>query len=286
MNSLRKIAGIALITGLIGLIGMFVFRDQIFSIGKQEQFTSFADLQADAINQLDIEVDIADFQIEKSPDNNIHVALNGQLNQYQEEKMTYEVYDEDNTLFIKLDQQNSWWFSFAILPFQWNDPLELVLQLPEKQFKQLRVDANVADLAIRAGNYSAIEVSSDVGDLKIANIKSNRTSVETNVGDIAIETGSGSYQLISDVGEISLSLIEWNNDITIESDVGDIDVTMEKMPQAYQMDLSSDVGGVHTSGIRLDRAENDDGNIYIEVGTDGPRMDLSSDVGEIEVIAK
>ncbi|MFB1049705.1 DUF4097 family beta strand repeat-containing protein [Paraliobacillus sp. JSM ZJ581] len=281
---MKKIASIALITGLIGLIGVFIFRNEIFSFGNKEQLMDATDFHSNTINQLDIDVDVVDFEIEKSSDDSIHVLLTGYMNKQQKKKLDYQVYHENHKLFIKLNQSNKWWFNFSILPFQNNRQLRLVLQLPDKHFEKLSLDSNVADISVNYGDFSTVNITSDVGDVEMENTKTSQADVETNVGDIHISDGVGRYDILSDVGEISLELMKWEDDVVIESDIGDVEVAIQQMPKAFRMDLTSDIGSVYTSGIRQDRGENNDGDVYLEVGTDGPLMDVRSDIGEIEVV--
>ncbi|CQR46095.1 hypothetical protein BN1058_00342 [Paraliobacillus sp. PM-2] len=282
---MKKIAGIALITGLIGLIGIFIFRNEIFSYDNGEQLMEFTDFDKASINQLDINVDVVDLQIEKSPDQSIHVSLTGHVSRHLKEQMDYQVYQENNKLFIKLDQRNKPWFSFPILPFGDSMQLDLVLQVPDKHFEKLTLDSNVADLSITYGDFSSINITSDIGDIEMKNTKTAQVDVETNIGDITIYDGIGRWDVVSDVGEISLELLEWKKDIMIQSDIGDIEVFIQQMPKAFQMNLASDVGDVHTTGVRQGRTQNENGNLYIEVGTDGPLMDVRSDIGEVEVVS-
>ncbi len=284
MSRLKKVAGIALITGIIGLVGMFLLRDELFSFDYNEQMTESTEVEADQINEITVQADVADVKFEKSPDQSIHVLLTGRVSSRMKEQLDYQVAHENSQLSITLNQSNQSWFSF--IPFQGIKYLNLIVQVPDKPFEKLSFHSNVADAALSYGNFSAMDVTTDVGDIEIENMDTAKATIETNVGDINVEDGLGSWDISSDVGETSLSLAKWEHDVTIESEIGDVEMEIQQMPKAFQVNLTSDIGDVHTSGIQYNQSESNDKDIYLEIGTGGPELEITSDIGDIEVISK
>lgn len=281
--SVKKLASIAVIMTLIGLIGMFIWRQELFSFGIQQSIMETSSYEATEIDEFNITMDVVDFKIKKSTDQKIHVLLEGKASEKMKNKLNYDVHQEDNTLFITLNQRKQFGFDFTIFPFMNWDDLHVVVQVPEKNFDYLRLDTNVADIDLQDGNFSNMDITSDVGNIKMVNMTTDMVSVEANVGDIEVIKGIGGWNLTSDVGESSLHLTKWNDDITMESDVGDIELEIDQMPSAYTIDLSSNIGDIDISELEQHQSRNDDKNVYVEVGIEGPIANLTSDVGDIEV---
>ncbi|GAA5415922.1 hypothetical protein Pryu01_00954 [Paraliobacillus ryukyuensis] len=280
---MKKIAGIAFIACIIGIIGIVFFREDLFAIGDYEKITENKTFDASNIEALDVAVNVADTTIEQSADSSIHVHLVGKVSERTQKQMKYEVYEEAGTVIIQLNQTGAQWFNFSILPSLSFNKLDLVIQLPDKMFKKLMLSSDVAELNILYGDFQSVNITSDVGDIQIENTKTSQVTIEADDGDIDIENGLGSWEITSDVGDTDISLDTWNNDVLIYTNVGEIDVELPVLPNQFKMDLASDVGEVETTGIPQSREASDDDNVYLEIGADGPLLQLKSDVGDVGV---
>lgn len=278
---MKKIALVACLTLLIGIIGILTFRDRIFSVSSKASVSEEEVFDASDIKQIDVEADVVDIKLEKSSDADIHVLLDGNVSEKRKKNIDFRVEESDGKLKIDLEGEKVITISF--LPLQDWGSIKLTILIPEKQFDSLDLVNNVGGITVNYGDFNTVNVESDVGDVKLQEIISKTATVTSNVGDTSIRQAQGAWDIKSDVGEVALHLKEWEQDITIVSDIGDIEVHLAKKTSDYTLDLDSDVGDVEVEGFDLNR---DGGKeVYLQSGSGEPLLKVSSDVGDIEVTA-
>ncbi|WP_117168351.1 DUF4097 family beta strand repeat-containing protein [Paraliobacillus sediminis] len=276
---MKKIALVACLTLLIGIVGILTLRDRIFSDSSKASVNEEQVIDASDIKQIYVEADVVDIKIEKSSDENIHVFLDGKVSEKRKDNIDFRV-EEDNGE-LKIDLKGEKQISISFLPLQDWGSIKLTILIPEKQFDKLDLVNNVGGIIVNYGDFNTVNVESDVGDVKLQEIISKSASVTSSVGDTSIRQAQGEWDIKSDVGEVDLQLKEWEQDITIVSDIGDIEVQVAKKTADYTLDLDSDIGDVTVDGFDLNR---DGGKeVYLQSGSGEPLLKVSSDMGDIEV---
>lgn len=134
--------------------------------------------------------------------------------------------------------------------------------------------------AIRNTHRGESVFESDVGDEKLEDVISKIASVASSDGDISIEQAQGEWNIQSSVGEVDLHLREWEQDITIASDIGDIEVQVARKAD-YTLELDTDIGEVKIDMFDLNLDEGKE--VYLQSGSGEPLLKVSSDLGDIEV---
>jgi len=104
---------------------------------------------------------------------------------------------------------------------------------------------------------SAIETSSDVGEVTIKGIAFEKGTMGTDVGDILVDTCEFKY-------------------LDIESDVGETEIKLTGQAGEYTMELLADVGEIEVEDFKQ-------GNTFKQSGTSDKVLIINSDVGDIEV---
>lgn len=147
---------------------------------------------------------------------------------------------------------------------------------------EVEIHNNVGDIEVSGFQGPALVVN-DVGDIRAANIArglkvtcdvgevdataGGAISIQTNVGDAdvtVLEGGAESVTITTNVGEITLALPpQWAGTLEAETDTGDVEVSLAGMP-------------VNLTKVRDHRAEG-------TIGSGGPPIVLSADVGDIEI---
>lgn len=276
---MKKIALVACLALLIGIVGIFTFRDQIFSTDSKASVAEEQVIDVSDIDQINVEADVADIKIEKSSDDDIHVLLGGKVSEKRKDNIDFRVEEDDGELNIDLEGEKL--ISISFLPLQDWGSIELTILIPEKQFDKLDLLNDVGGITVNYGDFNTVNVESDVGDVKLQEVISKSAFVTSSVGDISIRQAQGEWDIKSDVGEVDLHLKELEQDITIVSDVGDIEVEVANKTSDYTLDLNSDIGDVEVVGFDLNR---DGGKeVYLQSGSGKPLLKVSSDVGDVEV---
>lgn len=136
-------------------------------------------------------------------------------------------------------------------------------------------NANTIDLTISVPENIELRINTDVGDVRISEVRVSAMTVMTTTGDIEFNgtlAASGAFRLTTDVGSITVGL------------PGTIDV---------RLDASTNVGDVTLSGF--DTLTRDGGSSGVsdswrgligESNEDPPSLTLNADVGDIEVSAR
>lgn len=276
---MKRIALVACLTLLIGIVGILTLRDRIFSDRSEASVAEEQVIDPAEIKQINVEADVVDTKIDKSPDADIHVLLDGKVSEKRKDNIDFHVEADNGELKIDLEGEEK--ISISFLPFNDWGSIKLTILLPEKQFDQLDLISNVGGITVNYGDFNTVNVESDVGDIELHDVISKTAYVTSSVGDIRILQAQGKWDIKSDVGEVNLHLKEWENDIEIASDIGDIEVEIAKKTADYTLDLGSDIGDVEVEGFDLNR---DGGNdVYLQSGSGEPLLEVTSDVGDIEV---
>ncbi|GGM33179.1 hypothetical protein GCM10011351_19040 [Paraliobacillus quinghaiensis] len=276
---LKKVVLVACLTLVIGLMGIFTFRDRIFTIGAQENVTEEQIFNSKDINQIDIEVDVAEVVVEESQDSDIRIFLKGNVSKRMKENIDLDVQKNSNQLEIDLEREKRRWFSF--LPFDNHGSLQLTIQLPEKRFEQLGIESNVGEVSVNSGEFTDVIVTTDVGEVLLQDVTSETATVTSNVGEVTVLKAVGSWDIKVDVGEVDLQLKKLENQVTVQSDVGDVSVQIAEVPTDYTLDLSSDIGEVKLTGFDYNNGSGKE--IYMEKGSAEPLLEVDSDIGDITV---
>ena len=148
----------------------------------------------------------------------------------------------------------------------------------------MEVTTNVGDLKIDKVKSDEFEAKVNVGDVTISELIATSSSVELNVGDVVVRDVSGKMEVVTNTGGIDVSFLELTEDVFFKSNVGDIKANFQKQPENVVLDLKSNVGDVTVDGF--EGISNEPGkNYYVELGEgSAPRIELKTDVGDIDVL--
>ncbi len=125
-------------------------------------------------------------------------------------------------------------------------------------------------------NLDKCSIDSNVGDIRVKEMKCSELSAESDVGDIYFGNSDvGAADLQADVGNIELTDCNFTN-LEIDSDVGDIEVSTDMDLSDYSFDLKSDVGKVRVNGDNHNKK-------FEHHGSNAYRIKAEASVGEIEI---
>jgi len=108
-----------------------------------------------------------------------------------------------------------------------------------------------------SASLSSLDIDSNVGEMKLRDIKAEKIDLDVNVGEVSVRNVSF-------------------DEISCDTNVGEINIDPEGKLEDYGMSLSTDVGTVHIDGRNYKRSYNSRGN--------GKKsITANSNVGEINV---
>jgi hypothetical protein len=92
----------------------------------------------------------------------------------------------------------------------------------------------------------------------------------------------GEWSATTDIGEVDFQLLSFEEDITAEVALGAINIKTETLPEDYNVTLDVDLGEIQTEG--LNAADVDTTQAWqSRIGTNGPKLDASVDLGRISL---
>ncbi|MDS9471145.1 DUF4097 family beta strand repeat-containing protein [Sporosarcina pasteurii] len=234
-----------LFIGIVLLINvlLFLFRGGHGSLSKS--------IPGDEIVNIHITTDIGDIQIAPHDGDDIRVHLEGKTTTQPAKSYKLIVKEKYDELTIRAKTKTKW------LPFQKSaGSYTVLIELPSKQYEQLYVEADVANIYMEA-------------------IAASNSFVTTRVGHITLKNVAGSLNSTTEVGDNTIELPTVSENISATSTVGNVIVKMKEVPLALQSDIHNSVGN---TTINLPNAE--EGSI----GIDGPLLKLTVEVGNISVL--
>lgn len=158
----------------------------------------------------------------------------------------------------------------------WTDRTrDVLLLVPSGLELSLVVDAGVGDVLVD-GEFSALDVRSDVGDVVLGSLGvTEALTVTSEVGDVDIELESpapADTEIRAAVGNVDLQLpTDSSGSITITSELGDVIVTAPGTTR-WHVDAVSELGSVQVDPGLADGSGTGDGTLTV-----------TSDVGEITI---
>ena len=132
----------------------------------------------------------------------------------------------------------------------------VTVKLPNKQYEAIQAQAGVANI--------------DIGSLKASNF-----SLKTEVGNITAINAEGQVQAKTEVGNVLLTFEEITRNVMAKSEVGSVVVNVAQAPLTLQTNCRTSIG---TTTVNLPNI------IDGEIGTGGPLVDLSSEVGDVSLL--
>lgn len=121
---------------------------------------------------------------------------------------------------------------------------ELVIAVPDRDRPCLFFCFNTVSVIIELGDQELeeLEISTNVGDIRLADVTAAEISAETNTGDIGITNATAAeIDADSDVGDITIALTEATTSLDASTDVGDVRIDVPEGLE-YVVDARSTIG--------------------------------------------
>ncbi|MCT2538219.1 DUF4097 domain-containing protein [Aquibacillus koreensis] len=281
---MKKVALVALVCFLVGIVGTIAFGHQVFSFeSEKDSVDQSKTIEGSKITGIDIDVDVADVTVTSTDGKDIEVHLRGKAIESSYQNLNFNVEQQDEILSITVESKKDFDFSIpSLFNFNGFGGLDLEVKVPEKMYETVDIRSNVGDQTINALAVKNFMARSDVGDITLERLESEEASIYSNVGDVDVVAGQGGYTIETDTGSVELDLLALKGNTHIQSDIGDVDVSLHESPTNFVLDLQSDIGDVSVKNINgfQDSTGKD---LFVEIGSGGPVLEVVTDIGEIKV---
>lgn len=137
-------------------------------------------VDADKIERININTSSADVQMVSGDAEQIVIKLEGKANQSYRKKTALRVKEAGDTLNVEVDLPNG--ISFGLAP---ND-VNLKVELPEKIYKELKLESSSGDLSLDSVNAVYMQLRSSSGDIQVSRFSADLIEFRASSGDIGI----------------------------------------------------------------------------------------------------
>ncbi len=146
------------------------------------------------------------------------------------------------------------------------------IHLADLNMEQININGNAGSITAENLNAGELTADMDYGDISLSNSYADHLSLKTSAGNITVQDSSFTEsELSTQAGKIEFSGIP--GDFTMETDVGNIQLTLIENLSDYWISAQSTVGTIHMFGNKVaspltsgsDSAGNT-GSLYTRVG--------------------
>lgn len=264
---MRKIGFLLIIIGIIGM----AFNAK--HISTDEMTTEVHHIPSEYVNSIIVESNLADVTVLPSDSEDVKITRKGKFtnnNKYSLERLI--TVDETKKVLLIKDQQRSF-FNISFLDFGISNEQSVKIYLPKKEYNTFQIKNDAGDTTIQNLSLKELISKNDVGDLTVEHIDAASIHSESDVGNINLINNRGQLKVENDVGNIKVITEAINNDMDLQTDVGNIDLEVKHIPEDVTFSGNSSVGSVRIFGEKGSYPSRD--TKYI--------VTMTSDVGNITV---
>ncbi len=181
----------------------------------------------------------------------------------------------DGVLDISVDRDDARTV-FGLRP----DPvLDLSVAVPDR-LEVRRIESKAGDLDVNdvVGN---LQVTSETGAVSATAVE-GIVSAATETGDLAVEDPTSIDRLVTDTGDVDVSLSGIDDDATIESSTGSIDL---RVPDKLDLtlEITTETGEIEVTDVEDLPEMAGDSLIEAVVGDGATRLEVSTETGDVTV---
>lgn len=148
----------------------------------------------------------------------------------------------------------------------------------EKQDGQRKLIVNIP-----AEEMYVIDVRGEFGAVEATGIRAEELQVHMSAGVIRVENVSARMNLRTEAGNIEVSDLKLEQDLKAVTEAGNITVRFAELPESAKLFLESEVGKVTSKLEGIDYSVEEWNEKIGKIGSGGPRLEASTEVGSISI---
>ncbi|XQY91786.1 hypothetical protein ACNRWW_20250 [Metabacillus sp. HB246100] len=107
---MKKVALTALVTFVIGIIGMFILSGTNVSLGKNIKIDERKTVLTKSVEDMVINVDIGEVRIKESESDEIDIRFHGSIPKNMKDDISFTVEEKDSLVEVKIDEREDFFF--------------------------------------------------------------------------------------------------------------------------------------------------------------------------------
>ena len=213
----------------------------------------------EGITEINVQTSSTDVLVGKSEGSSIEVYLNGTVHTSRSEAMpTLTAEQTGDLLEITTKRKNGQHF---ILGFYSGD-LVLEIGVPEQyrnrlvvrtssgdvdiidqNLSELSVDTSSGDIQLRSVQAATVSMKSSSGDQEAEDLQAEYSELTSTSGDLRVGDLQGGAKVKSSSGEITMSYLEFNADLEVQSSSGDVKLFLTEAAQ-FRLEAKASSGDI------------------------------------------
>lgn len=206
------------LAGILLFVGMMAMLRWDFSKLQKNKFQTHTYDVTDSYKNICIATDTADVEFVASEDGTTRIVC------YEQEKLTHQVYIQEDTLMLQVVDQRHWYDHIGI---HFGTP-KITVYLPwEQVFGQLILAGHTGDVQIpQAFLFKSMDISMTTGNVVSQAQCVGPMKIETSTGHITLEDiHPESLDLTVSTGDVTLTRVDCQKDVNISVTTGDVKLT-------------------------------------------------------------
>lgn len=252
MNKLIKLSRNFIILGIVLMIvAVIMNHGKIPLFANHYEEKHYVKL-ADNIKSINIDTVNVDVVVESSNSNNIEVSY------FDSNISQYKITDNDGTLVIKEQDDNILKLNFNFI----TKKKDLIIKVPKKLVPELELSNNVGNVKLSNLNLTNATITSNVGNIKLEKLNITNLSVDNSAGNTVISdinSENGEFNINSESGNIYITTLNNFNIANIKNSFGDVSLN-DSSSTKFNIDSS-------TGNININELNNSVESISCKIST-------------------
>lgn len=257
-----------------GCFGIY-FKDQSEKIELKET------LEAEEINEITIDGELAEIHIHTHDQNKITAEVTGKTSNNL--VTDFQVDTSGKSAIIKLSQDQK-----SPISLNFSEP-KLNVYIPDKMYETLTLRTAFGDLTSEQKLLSKrININADEGNIVLNGYQGEVIKGNINLGNITLHSIDASFDLETAEGDVNVSLntgLKGKNQMNAK--FGDVKIKLPKEPEILSFDLRAKFGEIHSDFSFVDTSNSDDNVLKGEIGqpaTNSPTLSVITESGHITLL--
>ncbi|GGB03965.1 hypothetical protein ERX37_01540 [Macrococcus hajekii] len=255
---------------LMGSIGMFFTQHELQNETNLPGKLSYHYDIKDDVENIDLTADMNDIKIIKSNDQDIHLNVSKAKS---EGAVQYHV--ENQTLYIDSQAMKKRQPGLFRFDFNTQNQAAIELALPDQQYKDIRLQADVGSFDIDKIKSQKVEITAGVGEVAINKVESREAAFTVDTGEIKVEQLKTDHLNFNvDIGSLTLGNLEKQMNIKGEVGTGEAYLNYKEVPDNADINLYSEMGDIETNDLMRKQGI---------IGSGKTKIDIQVDIGSLEI---
>lgn len=231
----------------------------------------------DEFNNISINTNDADITFALAKDGKCKVEC------YEETKAKHSVEVREDTLFVNVCNEKSWYDYIGI----YFKSAKITVYLPKNEYSSFDIKGMTSDVCIENIGMESLNISVSTGDVTVSDIIcGGDVTVGVSTGDICM-TNIASKNVLSrgSTGDILLKNVIASGKISVKRSTGDIKFSDSDASEIFAQTNTGDVTGSLLSE-KVFITQSDTGTIKVPKSTKGGKCEINTDTGDIKIEIK